>query len=252
MSIIWLYTILSVVIVSLISFVGVFTLALREKTLRKIIIYLVSFAAGALLGGAFVHLLPEAFESCCPTIVSIGVLSGIVSFFVVEKFIHWRHCHLPTTKEHIHPVGFLNLFGDGVHNFIDGLIIAATYIVSIPLGIVTTIAVILHEIPQEIGDFGILLHAGFSKKKALLFNFLSALTAVAGAFVALLIGAYSQSITLFLVPFAAGGFIYIASADLIPELHKDVCAKGFTSRAIWQFLAFILGILIMFSMVLIE
>ncbi len=249
---IWLYSILSVVIVSLISIIGVFTLALNPKTLNKIIIYLVSFAAGALFGGAFVHLIPEAFEKTSSLTVSIGVLSGIVVFFIMEKFIHWRHCHMPTNKKHKHPVGFLNLFGDGIHNFVDGVIIAAAYLAGIPLGFIATIAVILHEIPQEIGDFGILLHAGFSKKKALMFNFISALLAVAGAVVALIIGARAEQIALFFLPFAAGGFIYIAGADLIPEIHKDVCAKGFTTRAFWQFITFLLGIVIMFSLILIE
>jgi len=252
MAAVWAYTILSVILVSLVSLVGVITLTLKDKTFKKIIIYLVSFSAGALFGGAFIHLLPEAFEKSSSLYVSSGVLAGIVTFFVIERFIHWRHCHLETTKQHVHPVGFLNLFGDGVHNFIDGLIIAAAYIISIPIGIITTIAVLLHEIPQEIGDFGILVHAGFSKKRALFFNFLSAIAAIVGAVVGLAIGAYSQNITLFMIPFAAGGFIYIAGSDLIPELHRDVCVSPLISRTIWQFAAFLLGIAIMFAFVLVE
>jgi zinc and cadmium transporter len=249
---IWLYTILSVIIVSLASLIGVLGLALKENTLRKIIIYLVSFSAGALFGGAFIHLLPEAFRESNAMMVSTGVLSGIVIFFVVEKVIHWRHCHMPTNKHHLHPVGILNLIGDGVHNFIDGLVMAAAYLTSIPLGIVTTLAVLLHEIPQELGDFGVLLHAGFTKKKALWFNLLSALTAIIGAVAGLIIGAYSQSIKLFLLPFAAGGFIYIAGADLIPELHKDVCESPSTSRSLLQLLFFVLGIVLMFLMIGLE
>lgn len=252
MSIIWIYSILSVIIISLISLIGIFALLIKEKKLNEIIPYLVSFAAGALFGGAFVHLIPEAFENSPRINVSIGILVGIAFFFIVEKFIHWRHCHAPTSKEHKHPVGVLNIFGDGIHNFIDGLIIAAAYMLSIPLGIATTIAVLVHEIPQEIGDFGILLHAGYSKKKAILFNFLSALTAIAGAIIALIIGARAGNIILFLVPFAAGGFIYIAGSDLIPEIHRNSCAQGFTKTALLQFVLFISGIAIMFSLILIE
>lgn len=244
----WLYTIISVVIVSLISLIGVFALSMSEKTLKKIIIYFVSFSAGALFGDAFIHILPEAFRLSTPIMVSSGVLSGIVIFFIMEKVIHWRHCHTPTEKHHIHPVGILNLVGDGVHNFIDGLIVAASYLISIPLGIATTIAVIAHEIPQELGDFGILIHAGFKKKRALLFNLLSALTAVIGAIFGLLLGTYSETIKLFFLPLAAGGFIYIAGTDLIPELHRDVCESPQLSRSLLQLLFFVLGILLMFAM----
>lgn len=245
---IYLYTIISVIVVSLISLIGVFTLGLKEKTLSKIIIYFVSFSAGALFGGAFIHILPEMFKQSNETFVSAGILSGIVLFFIVEKVIHWRHCHLPTTKRHIHPVGFLNLIGDGVHNFIDGLVIAAAYLVDIRLGIVTTLAVLLHEIPQELGDFGVLLHAGFTKKKALIFNLLSALIAVVGAVVGLAIGSHSESVRLFLLPLAAGGFIYIAGTDLMPELHRDVCEYKSFSRSFLQLIVFIAGIIIMFLM----
>jgi zinc and cadmium transporter len=249
---IWLYTIISVIIVSLISLIGVFALSMNENTLKKIIIYFVSFSAGALFGDAFIHILPEAFKLSTPIMVSLGALSGIIVFFVMEKIIHWRHCHTPTEKHHIHPVGILNLVGDGVHNVIDGLIIAASYLISVPLGIATTIAVIAHEIPQELGDFGILIHAGFKKKKALLFNLLSALTSVIGAIVGLIIGTQSETVKLFLLPLAAGGFIYIAGTDLIPELHKDVCESPELSRSLLQLLFFVLGIGLMFAMTLLE
>ncbi len=248
----WLYTLISVVIVSLISLIGVFALSLKENTLKKIIIYFVSFSAGALFGDAFIHILPESFKLSTPMMVSAGVLSGIIIFFIMEKVIHWRHCHMPTEKNHIHPVGILNLVGDGVHNFIDGLIVAASYLISIPIGITTTIAVIAHEIPQELGDFGVLIHAGFAKKRALLFNMLSALTAVLGAVVGLILGAYSENIKLFFLPLAAGGFIYIAGTDLIPELHKDVCESPQLSRSLLQLLFFVLGIALMFAMLALE
>ena len=235
---------------SLISLAGVLTLAMKKSKLESILIFLVSFAVGGLLGGAFIHLLPEIVEKQGFTIsVSLSLLSGILVFFVLEKFIHWRHCHVPTSKKHPHPLAVMNLVGDGFHNFIDGMIIAGSYLVAIPIGITTTVAVILHEIPQEIGDFGVLLYAGFSKKKALFFNFLSALTAVLGAGLTLTIGKIIPNFSLFIVPFTAGGFIYIAGSDLIPELHKQNLSA---SRSIVQFLALVLGILIMLSMVLLE
>ncbi|MCX6814454.1 MAG: ZIP family metal transporter [Candidatus Aenigmarchaeota archaeon] len=176
----WLYSLASVIIVSLISLIGVSTLALKDSTLRKILLYFVSFSAGALLGDAFIHLLPDAVESGFTVQISLAILFGILFSFVVEKVVHWRHCHMPVSKDHPHTFAYMNLFGDGVHNFIDGLIIGASYIASIPVGIATTLAVIFHEIPQEIGDFGVLLHGGFGKRKALFMNFLTALTAVLG------------------------------------------------------------------------
>ncbi|MEK6826454.1 MAG: ZIP family metal transporter [Nanoarchaeota archaeon] len=246
---IWFYSLVSVFIVSLISLIGAITLSINAKKLKSILLYLVSFSAGALFGDAFIHLLPEIVEEAGFTInISLYVLLGIILSFLIEKVIHWRHCHIPTSKEHPHPFAYINLIGDSVHNFIDGLIIAASYLASIPVGIATTIAVLLHEIPQEIGDFGVLLHGGFTKKKALFFNFITALTAVLGAVVALIISQSIEQLTLFLIPLAAGGFIYIAGSDLIPELHKEVKL----SKSIFQIISFILGILIMMSLLLLE
>jgi zinc and cadmium transporter len=239
---IWLYSLGSVIIISLLSLIGIFTLWIKTDRLKKMLIYMISFSAGALLGDAFLHLLPEIVEETGFTIyVSLYVLLGIAISFVLEKIIHWRHCHHPTTDDHPHPFAWMNLFGDGVHNFIDGLIIGAAYLISIPVGIATTLAVILHEIPQEIGDFGVLLHGGFSKKKALLLNFVTALTAIFGVVLALVVSAYVGNITHFLVPFAAGGFIYIATADLIPELHKETKMQ----RSLMQIALFVLGIVLM-------
>ncbi len=239
---IWLYTLGSVLLVSLLSLVGVFTLSLKMEKLQKILIYMISFAAGALLGDAFIHLLPEIFAECGFGIeISLYILAGVAASFVMEKIIHWRHCHHPTCQDHPHPYAKMNLFGDLVHNLIDGIIIGASYLVSIPVGIATTLAVVFHEIPQEIGDFGILIHGGYSRKKALLLNFLIALSAVLGAIATLLIGAHLTNITHFLIPFAAGTFIYIATADLIPELHKEVAIR----RSLLQFFWFLLGICVM-------
>lgn len=249
MSATWLYSLGSVIVVSLISLVGLFTLSFRAERLKKILIYMISFAAGALLGDAFFHLLPEIVEEQGFGVnISLYILSGIAFFFIVEKIIHWRHCHHPITKDHPHPFAWMNLFGDGVHNFLDGLIIGAAYIVSLPVGIATTIAVILHEIPQEIGDFSILIHGGFSRAKALFLNFFSALLAVLGAVIALLSSTRTEGLTTFLVPFAAGGFVYIALSDLIPELHKEEDWR----KSVLQLFAFAIGIAIMFTLLLNE
>jgi len=223
---------------------------MNTDRLRKILIYLISFSAGSLFGDAFIHLLPEIVEETggFGLNISLYILSGIVIFFVLEKVIHWQHCHMPITKTHVHPFAYTNLVGDGLHNFIDGMIIAGSYLVSVPAGIATTIAVLLHEIPQEIGDFGVLLHGGFSKGKALLMNFASALTAVLGAVVTLLLAGTVESITSIIVPIAIGGFLYIAGSDLIPELHKET-AMG---KAIIQVIIFILGIAIMAALLLLE
>ncbi|MFC1741913.1 ZIP family metal transporter [Nanoarchaeota archaeon] len=240
-----IYAILSVLLVSAISLVGIFFLMMKRYTLNRTVLFLVSLSAGSLFGGAILHLLPEVVEIKGFTpLVSMSVLAGIILFFLIEKLIHWRHCHVPTSKDHPHHLAPMNLIGDGVHNFIDGLIIAAGYMVSIPVGIATTIAVILHEVPQEIGDFGVLLHAGFSKKKALLFNFLTALTSIVGVVVVLIIGAKSQDFTMWILPFAAGGFLYIAGSDLIPELHKECGGKDM----LLHLSALILGIGLMLAL----
>lgn len=245
---IWFYSLSSVFLVSLISLIGLFTLSMREETLRKILLYFVSFSVGGLLGDAFIHLLPESVELNNSSFLSLYILSGIIISFVVEKFIHWRHCHIPTSKEHPHPFALMNLIGDSVHNFIDGLIIGASYLTSMQLGIATTLAVVFHEIPQEIGDFGVLIHGGFKRKKALALNFFTALTAMLGTIVSLIIGSFAQNITNFLLPFAIGSFIYIASSDLIPELHKETKPiKSFI-----QLIMLIAGIGIMFSLLLLE
>ena len=245
LSTVWIYTLASVLIVSLIAFVGILTLSIKADKQRRFLIYFISFSAGALLGDAFIHLLPETVkEFGFGLSTSLYVLLGIIIFFIVEKIIHWNHCHHPTTTGHTHPFAIMNLVGDGVHNFIDGLIIGASYLLSIPVGIATTLAVIFHEIPQEIGDFGVLLAGGFSKGKALLLNFVTALAAILGAIVALIIGSYVENLTQILIPIAAGAFIYIASADLIPELHK----KTQVSISIMQLITFILGVLVMVAL----
>jgi zinc and cadmium transporter len=245
---VWLYSFLSVIIVSLISLIGVFTLSLSDRFLSKLLLFLVSFSAGSLFGGAFFHLIPEAASSGFKLEVPVYILLGLLLFFILEKFMNWRHCHVPTSKSHPHPVGMMNMVGDGFHNFIDGLVIGGAYLTSIPLGISTTLAIIFHEIPQEIGDFGVLLHAGYKKTKALMLNFVSALTAVLGTLIALFVGSRIGGFSDILIPFTAGGFIYIAGSDLIPELHKE-CS---ISRSFFQFIALMLGLLLMLAFTLME
>jgi zinc and cadmium transporter len=242
---------LSVFIISLASFSGVFLLTFRTTLISKSLLYFVSFSAGALFGDVFLHLLPEVIEEFgFPLSASLSILFGIVLMFIVEKFIHWRHCHHTHEAEHAktHSFAIMNLIGDGVHNFLDGIIIATSYFVSIPVGIATTIAVMLHEIPQEIGDAGVLLHGGFSKKQALFYNFLSALMAGIGAIIVLLFSQYVEGWLLVLTCISAGGFLYIAGADLIPELHKE---RRFIPT-LFQFVAFISGIAIMALLLLLE
>jgi zinc and cadmium transporter len=200
----------------------------------------VSLSAGALMGGAFLHLLPEASEN-----ISIDLLFGIflvsfICFFLVEKLLHWRHCHKENCA--IHTFGYMNLVGDSIHNFIDGLIIASTFMINPSLGVATTLAIAMHEIPQEIGDYGVLIYAGFTKKKALLLNYLVAFTVVLGGVFGYFSFSYLESILPYFLPFAAGGFVYIAASDLIPEIRKELNVK----KSMISFLVFIIGIVFMY------
>jgi zinc and cadmium transporter len=225
----------SVTVVSLISFVGAIFVGLRESLLKRLLMILVSFSSGTLIGSAFLDLLPEALDKLDAVIAFSYVIAGIVAFFAMEKFLYWRHCHEEECP--VHMFAYLNLIGDGVHNFIDGMIIAATFLISGELGFATTLAVIFHEIPQEIGDFGVQVYGGLSRKKALTYNFVSALTAVLGAVITYFL-AYIQSLEVYLVPFAAGGFIYIAATDLMPELHK----KSHAGESIVQLFSMLMGL----------
>ena len=253
MSVSYLYAFISVLIVSGISLIGVSTLSLRAERLRGVLFVFVALAVGALLGDAFFHLLPEAFEeSGNIAVTSFLILAGLLTFFWLEKLLHWHHGHhgdiIEIEKEdHIKPLGTLILFSDGLHNFVDGLVIGASYLVSIEVGIATSIAVVLHEIPQEIGDFGVLLHAGYSKSKAILYNFISALAAVLGVLVIMLVGESAEHFIGWVIPFAAGTFIYIATADLVPELHKQ---RG--SSTVLEFVAILVGVGAMYFLLFFE
>jgi zinc and cadmium transporter len=224
-------------VVSLVSVLGIL-IFFREKTLNKILFYLVSFAAGTLLGAAFLDLLPEALEGGFKESIPVFILAGILSFFILEKFLYWHHHHTGHEHEAVHGFTYLNMIGDAIHNFLDGVVIAISFMNSTALGITTTIAIIAHEIPQEIADFSILIYGGFSKTKALIYNFLTALTAVLGALAAYFFSSAIENSSIFLTSLAAGGFIYIASTDLIPEIHKE---KDF-KKSLLQLVLLALGI----------
>lgn len=232
---------ISVFIISAFSLVGALTLALKEKILDKLLFVLIAVAAGTMLGVAFLDLIPEAVEGG-GTNVFLYVLFGILAFFILERFIFWHHCH--DGKCDVHAFSYLNLIGDGIHNLLDGIVIAAAYFVSIPLGVVTTIAIALHEIPQEIGDFAILVYGGFGKKKALFYNFLSALAAFVGVGIAYIFSS-SEGFFNFFLAFAAGGFIYIASADIMPELQKEMVFR----KSLLQLLCLVGGIVLMWAII---
>lgn len=219
-----LFALLSVSIVSLLSFLGAFFLIFKKSLLHTFIDYALAISSGVLLGSAFLDLLPESVVSVKGLTYPL-VLSGIVFFFSIEKLMQWHHHVSGDHGGEEKPVAYLSLIGDGIHNFIDGVIIGSAYLISLPLGITTTLAIVAHEIPHELADFSILLHGGFTPKKALLFNFLSALTAVAGTLAILVLSEKIIFVSPFLLPFAAGNFIYIAASDLIPELHKKHQAR---------------------------
>jgi zinc and cadmium transporter len=243
-----LLTIIAVLAVSAIAFIGILLFLMSETIVKRWLLYFVSFSTGALLGDVFIHIIPEIAEK--EGFLTTGlliVLLGIVLSFVMEKMIHWRHCHHIDCENHKAPLGMMNLFGDAVHNFIDGALIAGSFLVSVPVGIATTVAVALHEIPQEIGDFAILLYSGYTKKRALLLNFLTALAALLGAAIVILSSNSLPLIGSYLLPLAAGNFVYIAGADLIPELHKETRLK----QAAIQLLCMIAGILVMYGLTLV-
>jgi zinc and cadmium transporter len=240
---VWIVT--TTFLISLIALVGALVLTVKEKILDKILLILVAFSAGALIGGAFLHLIPEAILEMSVDETSLltaftYLLVGFCTFFVLEQVIRWHHHHT-TSHPKIMPLSYLVLLSDGVHNFIDGLIIAASFTVSFSIGIVTALAIALHEIPQEIGDFGVLIYGGVQKRKALLLNFISASTVLFGGIVGYLLQNWIGESIVFLLPFAAGIFIYIAGSDLIPEIRF----KENPTQSLLRFIVFIAGIGVM-------
>lgn len=205
--------------VSLLSLIGLAVIAVPEQKLKRIILSIVALATGALFADALLELLPESYKHSGPA-SGLLVLAGMAVFFVLERFLSWKHEHTVGAK-HYKSFGYMNLAADSIHNFADGLIIGVSYLASVEIGISTTLAVVFHEIPHEMGNFFVLLYAGFSKTRALLFNLLTAITAIAGTVLALIIGSKLESFSNAILPIAAGGFIYIAGTDLLPELSHD-------------------------------
>ncbi|MDP2910445.1 MAG: ZIP family metal transporter [bacterium] len=241
-----IYILIATFLISIIAFIGVLTLFFKKEILDKILLALVSFSAGALIGGAFLHLLPEAIiklgaEEGEILKVFLFLIFGFSFFFILEQFISWHHDHECVSCEKVAPFSYLVLISDGIHNFVDGLVIAASFIVSFPMGLVTTLAVAFHEIPQELGDFGVLVYGGMKRSRALFLNFLSALVAVAGGIIGFFLSEEIGNSAVFLLPFAAGNFIYIAASDLIPEIKK----KKLSQDSLLCFFIFLLGIILM-------
>ncbi|MEN3046209.1 MAG: ZIP family metal transporter [Candidatus Hydrothermales bacterium] len=236
--------IISTTLVSLISLIGVIFLILKREIFAKIIFFLISLATGALLGGSLIHLLPHSLEKIEPLVASWLFILGFVFFFMLERIFRWRHCHELGCE--VHPVTYLSLIGDSLHNLIDGVIIATSFLVDIKFGIVTTLVVLAHEVPQELGDYAILIFGGVSKEKALFLNFLTSITAVIGGIFGFFFFKESNLIY-YLLPFVAGNFLYISASDLVPELHSERDFK----KSINSFFLFIAGIFIVFALKLI-
>jgi zinc and cadmium transporter len=217
-----LWIVASGVLMGVIALVGSVTLLLSEASLKKILLPLVALAAGTLLGGALFHMIPVSVDVLGNRLsVYVWILVGFSLFFVLEQFLHWHHCHRVPCEHR--PLTVLILIADGLHNFIGGLAVTGAFLIDVRVGISAWLAAAAHEVPQELGDFGILVHGGWKKGRALFYNFLSALTFLAGGFVA-----YAASLsfdTAFLLPFAAGNFIYIAAADLVPEVKHEASLR---------------------------
>jgi len=224
---------------------------MKAKTLDRILFILLSFSSGSILGTAYFDLLPEAIAflgEAYPSITVLYITLGFVGFFFIERFIYWFHGHLHGSEHEsevderlsVKKFVYLNVIGDGIHNLIDGMIIGASFLINIQTGLAATIAVFFHELPQEIGDFGVLVYGGFTRHKALFFNFLSALTAIIGVFLSNYFAKNIVNFFGYLLAFAAGGFIYIAASELIPEIQKEENL----GRSLIQFLLFLLGIIL--------
>jgi len=258
-----LYVILTTLCVALLSMVGILLMKTFSKKFERMIITLVALSAGAMLGNAMFHLFPEALEEGTGAGMSIlGVLAiataAFVLSFLFEQVFRWHHCHSSAHhgEEHpafhchvdVLPTAHLILWSDAIHNFVDGLIIGASFLVSPVLGFTTAAAVALHEVPQEVGDFAVLVHSGFNKKRAILLNFLSASTVIAGGVIGYLLSNTIGQVIPFLLPFAAGSFLYIAASDLLPELKHDEDVR----ETALHFFVFLLGLLLMLAFALTE
>lgn len=223
-----IYALVSVVIVSLISVLMAVPLLMKKKISQGTLLFLLSLSVGALLSTVFMDFLPEAIHEGYTVGLALSIIAGFVTMLIIEKFVHHHHdtSHSKKTGHgHAYSLAPITLIGDGIHNFIDGLVIAGSYAVNVVLGITATIAIIFHEVPQELADFGVLLYSGMTKKKALLFNFISAISAILGVIVGFILINNLEGFNEFLIPFAAGNFIYIAAASLVPQLHRHCGIK---------------------------
>jgi zinc and cadmium transporter len=204
---------------SLLALVGTITVVLPRATLARVLLPMVGLAAGSLLGGAFFHMLPEAVDALDNKLgIYVALTTGFVVFFILEQFLHWHHCHRTVHSGH-RPLGYLILLADGLHNLIGGLAVGGAFMVDVRVGAVTWLVAAAHEVPQELGDFGVLVHSGWKPRSALLWNFVSALTFLVGALIAY--GLADHVDVAYLLPFAAGNFIYVAAADLLPEITSE-------------------------------
>ena len=223
-------------LMSCIALVGSLTLVLKQRTLDRVLLPLVAFAAGSLIGGAFFHMIPTAVQEMQNSLaLYVWLAAGFILFLALEQFLNWHHSHSPRADEK-QPLTYLILLADGLHNFIGGLFVAASFLVDFKLGVIAWLAAAAHEVPQELGDFAVLIHGGWSKTRALTYNFVSALTFLVGALVAYF--ASTRIDVVFLIPFAAGNFLYIGAADLIPEIKKGHDIK----TNVFHFCAFALGL----------
>jgi len=238
-----IYAIASVIIVSLFSVVVALPFFIKKKVSQRTLLFLLSVSVGVLLSTVFMHFLPEVTHHYSMK-VAFYILTGFMLMFILEKFVHYHHSKKCEDGEcahgHAYNVAPVNLIGDGIHNFIDGIVIAGSYAVNVGLGIAATISIIFHEIPQEVADFGVLLYSGMSRKKALIFNFLSAITAILGTIIGLVFVSKSQDFTHFIIPFAIGNFIYIAASNLLPQLHRHCKLKD----TLLHIFAIVLGVAI--------
>lgn len=229
------------ILMSLFSLVGGISFCFSEATMKKMILPMVAFAAGSFMGAAFFHMIPTALENTHGefTWIALWIMTGFSLFFMIEQFLHWHHCHRADTDcNDTKPLTYLIILGDGLHNLLSGFFVAAAFLTNINAGIAAWLAELSHEIPQELGDFGVMVHGGWSRKKALLCNFLSSLTFPLGALITYFLHSYIHLNINFLIPFAAGSFLYIAASDLVPEINKNHSLK----TNILHFLAFIAGV----------
>jgi zinc and cadmium transporter len=235
-----IYALSAAFTVSLVSFSGWFVLWMKPERLTALVPYLIALAVGVLLGDAFIHLIPDAVaRHGSVSTVCMTVLIGVFVFFVLEKVVRWRHdhrVHFDNPPGDILPLARMNLVGDAVHNFVDGILIAGSFLVDPVLGFTTTFAIVVHEIPQELGDVGALVYGGYAPRQAVLYNFYCSLTVIAGVLFTLALGRVAESSLILLLPVAAGGFIYIAASDFIPTLHDRNA-----SHPLGQTLGFALG-----------